>query len=647
MLDLTINDGTSGQILSTNGSGTFTFIDPENSTTYTDADARNACFPLTPSNTGLELINNGLNIFDNNNWYNSIDGIARLRFFENDSTLINAPNTGSKRIALKIGFIDKLQINDTNIISYNDIQIGDGTGSNMSLFLWGANSKTQSSTIVFNDSGTTQPYRNGMTINYNSLQNRLEFSGDQNNDTYIDNPPILTLTRETKRVGIGISSPSGLLHIAKTSIDNTIQDQLILECHNNEGDKGNAILFKNRWNNGAYWGMARIKAIEESGYGGALIFETNNGSGYADTTTVEAMRIDEFGNIGIGTSSPTFKLDVNGNFRVNGDLRVNNHFMIYGTYTNDAVVRINTQAYNFNSKLELATPSSGSISKKAGVVLQAIGKTEWGNADFVIGISNTTNNSKFDTPNNTIGQRLRIYHDSFTELFGYGTTETLNMKYFEYNTPLYNQSAQFSDCCLKVNGSILSTSWIGSSSSIKIKKDIEDLNDKECLDKLLLLQPKKYRYIDETKNFDSEKKVYGFIAEDVKEIIPEAVDDTTPCLIPNIYLKGNVVGNILTLDKELELNIEYKSYIEINSEQAIDIIIIPLEKLSENTYRIDKEINGRIFVYGKTEQKFNSLKKEYFHAITISAVQELHRTIERQQEQINTLIEILSRNSIT
>ena len=97
----------------------------------------------------------------------------------------------------------------------------------------------------------------------------------------------------------------------------------------------------------------------------------------------------------------------------------------------------------------------------------------------------------------------------------------------------------------------------------------------------------------------------------------------------------------------MELNIEYKSYIEINSEQAIDIIIIPLEKLSENTYRIDKEINGRIFVYGKTEQKFNSLKKEYFHAITISAVQELHRTIERQQEQINTLIEILSRNSIT
>jgi len=53
--------------------------------------------------------------------------------------------------------------------------------------------------------------------------------------------------------------------------------------------------------------------------------------------------------------------------------------------------------------------------------------------------------------------------------------------------------------------------------------------------------------------------------------------------------------------------------------------------------KLDKELNGKIFVYGKIEEKFNSLKKEYFHALTISAVQELHRTIRRQQDKINEL----------
>jgi len=216
------------------------------------------------------------------------------------------------------------------------------------------------------------------------------------------------------------------------------------------------------------------------------------------------------------------------------------------------------------------------------------------------------------------------------------------MRYFYAGGGFYSGTTYFSNCALKVNGSILGTSWIGSSSSIKIKKDVEDLDDNECLNKLLLLKPCKYRYIDETKNFDPNKKVYGFIAEEVKEVLPEAVDDTTPSLIPNIYMMGSVNGNILILNKELELNIEYTCYIEGGNDEdgnptAPEIKIKVLKKLDENIYEIDKELNGRIFVYGKIEERFNSLKKEYFHALTISAVQELHRTITRQQDKINEL----------
>ena len=66
-------------------------------------------------------------------------------------------------------------------------------------------------------------------------------------------------------------------------------------------------------------------------------------------------------------------------------------------------------------------------------------------------------------------------------------------------------------------------SSVGSSTSYKIKKDIEELNDNECLNQLLLLKPCKYRYIDDNKNFDAVKKVYGLIAEEVKEVAPDSV----------------------------------------------------------------------------------------------------------------------------
>ena len=121
-------------------------------------------------------------------------------------------------------------------------------------------------------------------------------------------------------VGIGNSSPEALLHIENPTINNTVQDMLILETHINAVSNGSAIYFKNKWNGTNDWGMARIKAIEQPGYGGQLIFETNNGNSGADETTVEAMRIDENGNLGIGTTGPGYTLDVAGDINYSGSL---------------------------------------------------------------------------------------------------------------------------------------------------------------------------------------------------------------------------------------------------------------------------------------------------------------------------------------
>jgi hypothetical protein len=71
-------------------------------------------------------------------------------------------------------------------------------------------------------------------------------------------------------------------------------------------------------------------------------------------------------------------------------------------------------------------------------------------------------------------------------------------------------------------------------SDSRIKKDIEDINDDTALNKLLLIQPKTYNYIEEERN-KGFGKVYGFIAQQIKEVIPEAVTIIKKEAIPNIY----------------------------------------------------------------------------------------------------------------
>ena len=74
----------------------------------------------------------------------------------------------------------------------------------------------------------------------------------------------------------------------------------------------------------------------------------------------------------------------------------------------------------------------------------------------------------------------------------------------------------------------------------RIKKDIEDISDTEALEKILLIQPKKYRYIDEEKGTH---EVIGFIAQQVMEIIPHAVK------IGEGTLNGEEIQDFHYLDK--------------------------------------------------------------------------------------------------
>jgi len=131
-------------------------------------------------------------------------------------------------------------------------------------------------------------------------------------------------------VGIGIDQPKSRLHIAGS---NNLNWQESSELKGTGlltvGDlAGNGSLFINTPTHNSYYSsglgidgsysdrhsVVNIKAfgVKYSGWHSSLVFHTSNG-----TSLNEAMRIDRYGNIGIGTDNPAFKLDVNGTIRAN------------------------------------------------------------------------------------------------------------------------------------------------------------------------------------------------------------------------------------------------------------------------------------------------------------------------------------------
>lgn len=110
-------------------------------------------------------------------------------------------------------------------------------------------------------------------------------------------------------VGIGTTSPASKLHISDSAAAATA-NLLYLENTGSGANEGVSIKF-----NPMYGAESMIASNREGSASddANLTFHT----ALADVTT-EKMRITSSGNVGIGTTSPSYKLDVNGNARLNG-----------------------------------------------------------------------------------------------------------------------------------------------------------------------------------------------------------------------------------------------------------------------------------------------------------------------------------------
>lgn len=132
-------------------------------------------------------------------------------------------------------------------------------------------------------------------------------------------------------VGIGTTNPSGRLDVTgavtTTFSPNVYNTVLTGTSSATSGNAGSGISFRGYTTGSAtITDLAFISGIKENttdgNYAGALVFGTRtNGSGGGN---FERMRVTAAGNVGIGTASPTYKLEVAGDVRVasGGDLRI-------------------------------------------------------------------------------------------------------------------------------------------------------------------------------------------------------------------------------------------------------------------------------------------------------------------------------------
>jgi hypothetical protein len=232
-----------------------------------------------------------------------------------------------------------------------------------------------------------------------------------------------------------------------------------------------------------------------------------------------------------------------------------------------------------------------------------------------------TSNGNIGIGTNNPGFRL--------EVSGGSSTPSINVFYLS-SGGVGNGAGPWSDVVVKFNGNVWSTLNFISSSDSRIKEDIQDISDDNALQSILSIEPKTYKYIDKITR--SDKKVYGFIAQQIREVIPEVVSIQVS-YIPNIYSVADYNSCVITLPSQttkvvVKVNDKIKCYDKDNKELLVEVI----EVIDSLTFKI-KDIeysDTKIFVYGTFVDDFHTLNKDYIFTLNVCATQELHRRMEAQ-----------------
>ena len=225
-----------------------------------------------------------------------------------------------------------------------------------------------------------------------------------------------------------------------------------------------------------------------------------------------------------------------------------------------------------------------------------------------------------------------------------------------------NKDPQFYQCTARFGGSIcLSSGAVRVNSDKRIKRDIDNLNSEKSLNILENIKCKKFRYKDPT--LYSNSYTYGFIAQEIKEYIPEAVkhqNDLIPNFCFNVLVeKHQENSNQYFLEPEIDSfnfddleisenkDVIFSSYDLIKSNELDKDVSLGFKLISKiNNKRIlvesKNELPKKLFLRGQYVDNFNSLDKDLIFTIGISSLQEINKRQQADKVKITNLENELS-----
>ena len=456
-------------------------------------------------------------------------------------------------------------------------------------------------------------------------------------------------------VGIGTASPGTPLDIYNSTGG---ADTYALKIQTNDtatasaGALGPGIGFYTRWWSGGgvqipHGAIHAIKTEANGTSGGGLAFRTGHDSG-ADMVT--NMVIDGNGNVGIGKTDPLAPLDIgakkgsilstslssltsNASMRITGTAEPADALCI-GMLGTDTGNDSGNNPYAYIQNIWDSTPATGRT-----LLLNPAG----GN----VGIGTASPLAKLQvigTGNINMAPASRQYFRyDYNGVFGYTAPSS---GYGWGDTSIYASYAIVSgDHFVSTNGTL-------NSSDTRIKKNIVDADDAECLETLRLLKPKKYQYKDEIER--GTEPVWGFIAQEVRETLPYATQLRRDVL-PNIYELANVSSsNVITFVNFNTSNLESNATTLIRTKgiDGEDHDVHLAEVIDEHTIRVEEDLTewtgsvdetgnvvagNQLFIYGQEVDDFVFLKKDAIWTVATSALQEVDRQLQAEKAKVATL----------